>query len=126
MDFRPDIMYAENNGMQEIFIQMLQDSNLPVVGKNTNAINKKSLYLGVPSLAVLFESGRMKFPYKSLAAKNMTDLYFSELNSIAFIEDTGKLESTTRHDDTSMSLWNAVRAAKGNIDGFDFSFIAQD
>jgi phage terminase large subunit-like protein len=126
MDFRPDIMYAEDNGMQEIFIQEMQDANLPVVGKNTNAINKKSLYLGVPSLAVLFESGRIKFPYKSQAAKNMTDLYFGELNSIAFIEDTGKLESTTRHDDTSMSLWNAVRAAKGNIDGFDFSFINQD
>jgi len=116
-------MYAEDNGMQQIFIQMMEDANLPVVGKTTNAINKKSLYKGIPSLAVLFETGRIKFPYGTQRAKNLTDLYFGELNSITYIQDTGKLESVSQHDDCGMSLWNAVNAAKGDLEEFDFSFI---
>jgi len=121
-DFRPDIMYAEDNGMQQIFIQMMEDADLPVAGKTTNATNKKSLYKGIPSLAVLFEAGRIKFPYGDEKSKNLTDIYFSELNSITYIQDTGKLESTTQHDDCALSLWQAVNAAKGDNDGFDFSF----
>ena len=123
-DFRPDVFYAEDNGMQQIFVDMMREANLPVVGKTTNATNKKSLYQGIPSLAVLFETGRIKFPYGDTRSKNMTDLYFSELNSIAFDPDNGKLESTSRHDDTSLSLWQATRAAKGSLaDDFDFSFV---
>lgn len=122
-DFRPDIMYAEDNGMQQIFIQMMEDADLPVAGKTTNATNKKSLYKGIPSLAVLFESGRIKFPYGDEKSKNLTDIYFSELNSITYIQDTGKLESTTQHDDCAMSLWQAVNAIKGDNDGFDFNFV---
>ncbi|MBV1929558.1 MAG: hypothetical protein KUG81_08630, partial [Gammaproteobacteria bacterium] len=122
-DFRPDVIYAEDNGMQQIFIDMMEDANLPVVGKTTNAVNKKSLYKGVPSLAVLFETRRIKFPYKSQAAKDMTDLYFSELNSITYIQGTGKLESVSQHDDTSMSLWCAINGARGDLKEFDFSFI---
>ena len=123
IDFRPDVMYAEDNGMQQIFIDMMKDANLPVVGKTTNAVNKKSLYKGVPSLAVLFETGRMKFPYGTQRAKDITDLYFSELNSITYIQGTGKLESVSQHDDTSMSLWCAVNGARGDLKEFDFSFI---
>lgn len=122
-DFRPDIMYAEDNGMQQIFIQMMEDADLPVVGKTTNATNKKSLYQGIPSLAVLFESGRIKFPYGDERSRNLTDIYFSELNSVTFIQDTGKLESTTQHDDCAMSLWQGVKACKGDADEFDFSFV---
>jgi len=122
-DFRPDVMYAEDNGMQQIFIQMMEDANLPVIGKTTNAVNKKSLYEGVPSLAVLFETRRIKFPYGTQRAKDMTDLYFTELNSITYIQDTGKLESVSQHDDTSMSLWCGIRGAKNNIEDFDFSFV---
>lgn len=123
-DFRPDIFYVEDNGMQQVFVDLLKDANIPVVGKTTNATNKKSLYQGVPSLAVLFESGRIHFPYGDEKSRNMTDLYLSELNSIAYDKSSGKLESTDRHDDTSMSLWQAVRAAKGSLlDDFDFSFV---
>lgn len=122
-DFRPDIMYAEDNGMQQIFIQMMEDAQLPVVGKTTNASNKKSLYKGIPSIAVLFESGRIKFPYGDQRSKDLTDIYFAELNSITYIQDTGKLESTTQHDDCAMSLWQGINACKGEFDDFDFSFV---
>ena len=121
-DFRPDIFYAEDNGMQQIFIDMMKDANLPVVGRTTTAVNKKSLYEGIPSLAVLFETGRIKFPYGTQRAKDMTDLYFDELNSITYIQGTGKLESVSQHDDTSMSLWCGVRGHKAKSDDFDFSF----
>jgi hypothetical protein len=123
-DFRPEVFYAEDNGMQQIFIELLKDADLPVVGKTTNATNKKSLYQGIPSLAVLFETSRIHFPYGDKKSQNMTDLYFAELNSIAYDRDTGKLQSTSRHDDTSMSLWQGVRAIKGVLkDDFDFSFM---
>lgn len=122
-DFRPDIMYAEDNGMQQVFVDMLKDANLPVAGKTTTAVNKKSLYKGVPKLAALFETGRIKFPYGTQRAKDLTDLYFRELNSITYIQDTGKLESTNQHDDTGMSLWNMVRSLIGDNMDFDFSFI---
>jgi len=121
-DFQPDVMYVENNNFQEVFVQMMQDEHLPVVGKTTG-INKKSLYLGVPRMAVFFETNKMRFPYKSKKAKDMTDLYFSELNSISFIQQTGKLESLTQHDDTSMSLWNLCRALLGDKMEFNFSYI---
>jgi len=122
-DFRPDIFVAESNGLQQIFVDMMTEANLPVVGDNTTSGNKKSLYTGVPGLAVLFETGRIKFPYGDEKSKAMTDLYFGELNSIAFLQEKGKLESTSQHDDTSMSLWQAVKGAKqGNID-FNFTFL---
>lgn len=121
-DFLPDVMYVENNNFQEVFVQMMKDENLPVVGKTTGA-NKKSLYMGVPRLATFFETNRILFPYNSQRDRDVTDLYFSELNSISFIQDTGKLESLTQHDDTSMSLWNLCRALLGDKLDFNFSFM---
>ena len=100
----------------------MQDENLPVVGKTTGA-NKKSLYLGVPRLATFFETGKILFPYSTEKDKQVTDLYFSELNSISFVPDTGKLESMTQHDDTSMSLWNLCRALLGDRLDFNYSFM---
>lgn len=123
-DFQPDIMYAENNNFQEIFIQLMEEANLPVVGKTTG-INKKSLYQGIPRLAAFFETNKILFPYQTQKCKNVTDLFFSELNSIAFISDTGKLESLDQHDDTSVSLWNLCRALVGDQMLFDFSYINQ-
>lgn len=122
-DFKPDIMYAEDNGFQDIFVQMMQDADLPVVGTTTTASNKKSLYKGLPRLAAFFESHKIKFPYATEAARDMTDLYLSELNSITFIPDTGKLESTNQHDDTSCALWNLAKALKGEDLNFDFNFL---
>lgn len=121
-DFLPDIMYVENNNFQEIFVQMMEDADLPVVGKTTGN-NKKSLYLGVPRMAAFFETGKVLFPYSSEKSKSLTDLFHSELNSISFISDTGKLESLTQHDDTSMSLWNLCRALLGDKMEFKYSYI---
>jgi hypothetical protein len=122
-DFRPDLFVVELNGMQEVFLHEMQAAGLPVVGDFTGN-EKKSLYQGVPSLAILFEQEKIKFPYGTERAIKVTDTYFSELNSITFIQDKGKLESTTQHDDTSMSLWQMVKGARRGIASFDFSFIS--
>jgi hypothetical protein len=121
-DFRPDVFVVETNGMQEIFLQEMEAAGLPVVGQVTG-VNKKSFYKGVPALAILFETSKIKFPYGDERSKNITDLYHSELNSITFLTDSGKLESTTQHDDCGMSLWQGVKGLKWGVDKFDFSFI---
>ena len=121
-DFRPDVFVVETNGMQEIFLQEMEAAGLPVVGQVTG-VNKKSFYKGVPALAILFETSKIKFPYGDEKSKNITDLYHSELNSITFLTDSGKLESTTQHDDCGMSLWQGVKGLKWGVDKFDFSFI---
>jgi hypothetical protein len=121
-DFKSDIFVLEINGMQEIFLQELQDAGLPAVGDFTGN-EKKSFYDGVPSLSLLFENGLIKFPYGTERARAVTDIYFSELNSIAFIQDKGKLESTSQHDDTCMSLWQGVKGIRRSVKSFDFSFI---
>ena len=121
-DFRPDVFVVETNGMQEIFLTQLTDSGLPVVGQTTTA-KKKSFYTGVPALAILFETSKIKIPYGDQKAEDVADLIHAELNSITFIQDTGKLESTTQHDDSAMSLWQGVKGLKWGVDMFDFSFM---
>lgn len=120
--FRPDIFVLETNGLQEIFLQMVEEAGLPAVGDFTGN-EKKDFYKGIPALAVLFERSMIKFPYKSQKAKDLTDLYHAELNSMTFIQDKGKLESAGAHDDTSMSLWQAIKGVKRSINSFDFNFI---
>ena len=117
-DFRPDVFVVEKNGMQAIFEQELITAGLPVVGKTTDN-NKKSLYEGVPSLAVLFETYRIRFPYGTTAAKNMFHLFGSELNSISFIQEKGKLEGIGQHDDSAMALWQGCRYIR-RAEDFEF------
>lgn len=120
-DYRPDIIMAEDNQMQKIFIQMMTDANLPVVA-HTTGVNKYSLENGVPALAVLFEQNKMRFPRGDQRSKDITDLVCGELASMTFT-DKGKLEGVGEHDDCAMSLWIAIRAAKYVRQDFDFSFI---
>jgi len=121
-DFRPDVFVVETNGMQEIFLQEMEAAGLPVVGQVTGA-SKKSFYTGVPALAILFETSMINFPYGDEKSKNITDLYHGELNSITFLQDKGKLESTSQHDDCGMSLWQGVKGLKWGVDKFDFTFV---
>ena len=120
-DYRPDIIMAEDNAMQKIFIQMMKDANLPVVS-HTTGINKYNLENGVPALAVLFEQGRIRFPRGDQKSKDITDLICGELASMTFT-DKGKLEGVGEHDDCAMSLWISIRAAKYVRQDFDFSFM---
>ena len=121
-NFRPDIIYMEDNQMQSLFVDGAKELGLPVEG-HTTGTNKKNLYEGLPALAVLMEQGKIKFPIGDAKSKATMEQIASELASIAFIEDTGKLESTDQHDDSAMALWIACRAAHNANTGFNFSFL---
>lgn len=122
-DFAPNLMQVETNGFQKVFEEMMGDEKMPVRGRNTNADNKKSLYVGVPAMAVLFEQGRIKLPYGDDQSKAVSNLIMSELNSITFIQKNGKLESVGQHDDTAMALHQAICCIKDTTNDFDFSFL---
>ena len=121
-NFRHDLIYMEDNQMQSLFVDGAKELGLPVEGHRTGA-NKKSLYEGLPALATLMEQGNIKFPKGDSKSKETMEQVAGELRSIAFIEDTGKLESTDQHDDSAMALWIASRAAHAANVTFNFSFI---
>ena len=121
-DFRCDIIYIENNQMQQFLVDGALAEGLPVEGFRTTAQNKYSLDKGLPSLALLFEQGRIKFPRGDSYSRNMTDVIASELLSMAWT-DRGKLEGQGSNDDLVMSLHIACRAALHSSQVFSFGFI---
>jgi hypothetical protein len=66
----------------------------------------------LPSLAVLFEQGKFKFPRGDEYSREVTGLLTSELNSMSFNDDKGTLESVTEHDDTVMALFFSVKGLR--------------
>lgn len=112
-DFQPEVVVMETNGFQQVMAQNAKDRGIQnIIEFNTTGFNKKDLYEGVPSLAIMFETGTMKFPRGDEKSKQMTDMYCSQLNSMAFDDDRGKLESVSEHDDCVMSLFFGVKGLK--------------
>jgi len=104
INYRPDLMVAESNQMQMIFAQEMDKEGMPVVPEHTSSGNKNSLQTGVPSLSILFERGKIHFPYDKNDAytKNTVDNLLAELNSMSFT-DKG-IHGVGMHDDCVMSL----------------------
>jgi len=77
---------------------------------------------GLPSLAILFERGKIKMPYGDEKSRQMTDIILSEFNSVAY---TNKgLKSVAGHDDCPMSCWmGRVGAIQVETGGFSYDFI---
>ncbi len=114
-NFRPDEIVAENNGFQQVMIDLAKERGIKNITEyTTTGWNKKDAYNGLPSLAVLFEQGRIKFPRGDAYSKEMTDLICAEFNSITVKPDTGKLESAGTHDDTCMSSFFAIKGINAN------------
>lgn len=120
VNFKFDIAVLESVQMQQIFVEGAKEDGLPVEGHHTSAKSKYSLEEGLPSLAILFEQGRIHFPYGDPKSKAMTDMIFEELAGMAW-SDKG-IEGTTEHDDTVMSLLMAIIAARKNS-GFTYAFM---
>ena len=109
-NFRPDEIIAESNGFQQIMAEIGREHGIKnITDFNTDGWNKKDLYEGLPSLAILFNQGRIKFPRGNIESKEQTDLICTEFNSITIKPQTGKLESAGSHDDTCMSAWFAIK-----------------
>jgi len=107
--FHPNVIVAENNGFQRIMIDMIKEKGVTnIEGFTTEANIKRDLYEGLPSLSAMFERGEIKIPYGNEESRNVFDWLCGEFNSITMHEDTGKLESTSDHDDGAMSTFFAI------------------
>lgn len=118
--FRPDTMILEQNTFQQIFVQESDRQGLPVVG-HTTGIDKYDLKTGWPGLSIDFERGKIHIPIGDDYSRNVKDLIFSDLGSVAFT-DKG-LESVGEHDDISSSFWLAKLGANLITTGFKYAFL---
>jgi len=116
-NFRPTLFYVESNQMQLIFGQGMGDLGLPIITEATGA-NKYDLKKGVPSLVLLFERNKIKFPRGDKYSREMTDIMAAEFAAMTWTEKG--LEGVGAHDDTVMSTWQGEKGM-GNVNfGFDF------
>ena len=83
--FRPSTIIAEQNAFQQIFVQESDKQGLPVVG-HTTGIDKYDLKTGWPGLAIDFERGKIHIPIGDDYSKNIKDLIFGDLGSVAFTD----------------------------------------
>lgn len=114
-NFSPDEIVAENNGFQRVMIDLAKEHNIKNLTEfTTTSFSKKDVYNGVPSLAVLFEQGRIKLPRGDSNSKELTDWVCSEFNSITIKPESGKLEAVSAHDDAVMSAFFAIKCISGN------------
>lgn len=118
--FRPDSMILEQNTFQQIFVQEADRQGLPVVG-HTTGIDKYDLKNGWPGLSADFERGKIHIPVGDDYSRNVKDLIFSDLGSVAFT-DKG-LQSVGDHDDISSSFWLAKLGANLITTGFKYAFL---
>lgn len=119
-NFRPDIMILEDNGFQSIYTEFLQDTSMPIHSHKTGT-NKHDLKFGLPSLAVLFERGKFKFPMGDEFSQNCADVILGEFNNITFT-DKG-IQSVAGHDDCVMSTWFGKIGATLEASTFDFEML---
>lgn len=118
--FRPDSMILEQNTFQQIFVQEADRQGLPVVG-HTTGIDKYDLKNGWPGLSADFERGKIHIPVGDDYSRNVKDLIFSDLGSVAFT-DKG-LQSVGDQDDISSSFWLAKLGANLITTGFKYAFL---
>lgn len=108
-----DVIMVEVNGFQKVMSGLATEAGLTnIVEETTTGHTKKDLYEGLPAIAVLFEQDKMHFPRGDEHSIEKTNEICSQLNSMAFDEDRGTLESVGEHDDKSMSLYFAVKGIK--------------
>lgn len=116
--FKPNAIVPESNNFQRILANLAKERGLKNIKEFVTGTNKKDLYSGLPSLSAMFERGQIKIPSKTGSTMDMTQLIFSEFNSVTFNEDSGKLESVSGHDDIPMSCWLAINELRENKNVF--------
>ena len=111
--FSADIVMVEVNGFQRVMADLaIQEGLTNIVQETTTSHTKKDFYEGLPALAVPFDQGKVHFPRGDEYSIEKTNEICSQLNSIAFDEDTGKLESVSEHDDKALSLYFSFKGIK--------------
>lgn len=119
-EFGHDLILIESNQFQAVVPQQLKEEyqGIPVEGYQTTA--RKNLASGVPSLTILFERYKYKFPYGDEESRAIVDTMFTELSSMAYTEKG--LQGAGSHDDTVMALWLSEVAILKDV-AFSFAFI---
>ena len=120
-DFNPDVVLVEDNGMQKMFVQMLNDKGVPATGQTTTAQKKYDLHKGIPHMSALFEQGRIHIPRGDQNSVDTTDILVSELSNFTWDGDKKKIQGVGSHDDCPMSLWISISATK--VGTFNFHFL---
>lgn len=118
--FQPDLIVMEQNVFQQIFVQESDKLGLPVEG-HTTGTNKYDLKSGLPSVAILYERGKIRCPRGNQESIDISDSLALELGSVTWTEHG--LEGVGEHDDQAMSLWLLTIAAKKVTTGFNFRFL---
>lgn len=114
-NFSPDEIVCESNGFQKIMLEIGKEHGIKnITSFTTTGWNKKDLMNGLPSLAILFEQGKIKMPRGDQYSKEMTSWLCSELNSITIKPDTGRLESQGQHDDGAIAMFLSIRCTTLN------------
>jgi hypothetical protein len=106
--YPPAIMHLESNQAQRIAADELKrETDLPIRKFQTTA-EKHSLTNGLPSLRILLENNKFRFPYGDKRSEEMVDLLIGEAGN--FTWQNGKAMSAGGHDDTVFALFLADRA----------------
>lgn len=93
-----DYVVVENNAAQRIHeIDLRGVENMPIVGHTTDK-KKHSVFEGVPSLAMLFELGRIVLGWSNAKERAKLDALVTELHGLG----------VEAHDDCVLALWFAV------------------
>lgn len=122
-NFNPNSIVMEVNGFQKVMAELAKERGVRgIIEFNTDGFNKKDVYDGLPSLAVLFEQGRIKMPRGDEYSRQQTDYLLSEFNSIT-IKGSGKLESASGHDDGAMSSFFGIKKSKEGQSQFIFDMV---
>lgn len=104
----------ESNAFQKIYSDFFKKkTNLPLKGNLVTRSGKSSLESGLPALRILFENGKVKFPYKTAEDRQKTEEIIREFNGLVMTE-SGKISNQLGHDDIPMS-WHHVLAASHNV-----------
>lgn len=107
------VVMIEKNAFGQLHLLNLQQStDLPLRQHLTTAGGKSSPWTGVPSLAALFENGKVVLPNRGEQTRQVVDTLCQELFGL------GK----EKHDDTVMSLWIAECAMKSASFQYAVSF----
>jgi hypothetical protein len=121
VQYEPDVIFAEDNNFQKIFIEEGKKAGLPIIGHNTNVKTKYDLKEGLPSLSLLFENEKIRIPVGDESSREKKDLMFSELMSVTYTPRG--LQGVGAHDDIPMSLWKLTRGLSHRANSFVFDFI---
>ena len=107
-DLRHDRILVESNAYQVAIKRDLEDENIPIVGYNTGG-EKFDPYIGVESLAILFENDRIILPYDK-----------SDPDTIAKIDqlvDELRAFPVGHTGDSAMAFWFAHTALRDLMKG---------